>query len=83
MLIVTERFLMKKISLKEWNDSLNRPKSMRTIYRWVEDGKIYPPPEKIGRDYEVDMNASYIDPITFNRKTGIANSLVKRIKDGR
>ncbi|HDL7751266.1 TPA: hypothetical protein PXP51_003684 [Yersinia enterocolitica] len=34
-----------KISLKEWNERRDRPRSMKQIYRWVEAGKIYPLPE--------------------------------------
>ncbi|EMY0609736.1 excisionase [Yersinia enterocolitica] len=71
-----------KISLKEWNERRDKPRSMKQIYRWVEAGKIYPPPEKIGRDYEVESTATYIDPTSTINVAPIKNNLISRIRYG-
>ncbi|WP_420919243.1 excisionase [Yersinia kristensenii] len=55
---------------------------MRQIYRWVDQGKIFPPPEKIGRDYEVEETATYINPPSFTNPPSIRNNLIERIKNG-
>ena len=51
--------------LREWADSQFgecAPKSDETLRRWVRDGKIFPRPRKIGRDYAVRSDAQYIHP---------------------
>lgn len=52
----------KKLTLKEWNSRLPRPRSEETVRRWVRAGKIYPAPVLDGREYLFDENAVRIDP---------------------
>ncbi|NBJ34406.1 excisionase [Serratia fonticola] len=52
----------KKLTLREWNSRLPRPRSEETVRRWVRAGKIYPVPVLDGREYLFDENAVRIDP---------------------
>ncbi|WP_419235844.1 excisionase [Serratia fonticola] len=52
----------KKLTLREWNSRLPRPRSEETVRRWVRAGKIYPVPVLDGREYFFDENAVRIDP---------------------
>ncbi|WP_316150101.1 excisionase [Cupriavidus sp. BIC8F] len=63
---------MKK-RLDEWLKSqFDPPPAIRTARLWVRDGKIYPPPVKVGRAYYVEENAVF--------QNGIARpSLASRI----
>lgn len=46
---------MKRITLAEWNNSyFVKPRSTRQLYRYIKDSRLYPAPEKVGRDYEVE-----------------------------
>lgn len=51
----------KKLTLKEWNSRLPRPRSEETVRRWVREGKIYPAPVKDGREYLFDENSVRIN----------------------
>lgn len=51
----------KKLTLKEWNSRLPRPRSEETVRRWIRAGKIYPAPVLDGREYLFDENAVRID----------------------
>jgi len=53
--------MAKKLTLKEWNNLLPRPRSLETVRRWVRAGKIYPAPVLDGREYLVDESAVRIN----------------------
>jgi hypothetical protein len=51
-----------KIRLGDWLASqFNPAPAVRTALRWIQEGKIYPPPTKVGRAYYVDKNAIFND----------------------
>ena len=53
---------MKRISLSDWNNLyFAKPKSKRSLYRYIRDGRLYPAPEKVGRDYEIEPWAILIN----------------------
>lgn len=56
--------MVKPVPLPVWANKLrgDYPPSMKTVYRWIAQGRIYPRPEKIGRDYFVLETARYVDP---------------------
>ncbi|WP_375541946.1 excisionase [Yersinia alsatica] len=54
---------------------------MKQIYRWVEAGKIYPPPERVGKEYEVESTAIYRNPTSRGSPTQ-TNNLISRIRNG-
>lgn len=67
---------MKKITLSKWNNEyFARPRTPRTLYQYVKDGKIFPAPVKVGREYEVEPTAILID----NECITDTNSLMERI----
>ncbi|CNI93256.1 excisionase [Yersinia enterocolitica] len=71
-----------KISLDEWNKRRDRPRSMKQIYRWIEAGKIYPPPVRVGREYEIESTAIYRNPTERGNLEPAKNNLISRIRDG-
>ncbi|TKY81785.1 excisionase [Pectobacterium polonicum] len=83
----------KLITLNEWcerhysKDSL--PK-IQTLQRWARAGKIYPAPEKHGREYRVSEDAIYINPKDYKlsrriiaERKGFNSDLVRRIINGK
>ncbi len=47
-----------KILLTEWAARLYSPAPSAFVLRkWAREGEIYPPPEKVGRDWMVDERA--------------------------
>lgn len=51
-----------KIPLRTWAERLWSPvPSQRTLERWTRDGRILPPPQKVGRAYYVLPTARYVD----------------------
>nr|WP_250502786.1 excisionase [Caballeronia sp. AZ7_KS35] len=51
-----------KVRLDEWIKRHFEPApAIRTARLWIRDGKIYPPPIKVGRSYYVEDNATYQD----------------------
>ncbi len=53
----------KLLTLDEWARAVyETPPSKATLLRWVKQCRIYPPPEKHGRDYRVLPSARYSDP---------------------
>ncbi|WP_199062157.1 excisionase [Serratia sp. ASV30] len=51
----------KKLTLREWNSRLPRPRSEETVRRWIRAGRIYPAPVIDGREYLFDEYAVRID----------------------
>ncbi|WP_341772209.1 excisionase [Burkholderia gladioli] len=51
-----------KIRLSLWLErEFFPPPAMRTASRWIKQGKIYPPPIKVGNAYYVEETAIYQD----------------------
>ncbi|WP_229011631.1 excisionase [Paraburkholderia gardini] len=51
-----------KIRLNDWLKSQFDPApAIRTARLWIKAGKIYPPPQKVGRAYYVEQNAVFND----------------------
>jgi len=49
-----------KISLEKWGARNYDPAPhIDTLRGWARDGKIYPPPQKVGRAYYVDEHAVF------------------------
>lgn len=49
-----------KIRLNLWLErEFFPPPAMRTASRWIKQGKIYPPPIKVGNAYYVEEKAIY------------------------
>ena len=54
-----------KLRLDEWLKRQFEPApAIRTARLWIRDGKIWPPPVKVGRAYYVDQNATFQDRST-------------------
>ncbi|WP_365782211.1 excisionase [Oryzomicrobium sp.] len=51
------------ISLKKWAERLDPPPHPNTLRNWTRDGKIIPPPVKIGRAYYVNEKARHISEV--------------------
>lgn len=53
---------MKLIRIQAWASSkYEEPPSIFTLRRWARDGRIYPIPKKVGRDWLVTPDARYIE----------------------
>jgi hypothetical protein len=53
--------MTRKIPLADWVSSHYDPAPSPFVYRkWVRDGQIYPPPEKVGKHYYVQEDARRI-----------------------
>jgi hypothetical protein len=51
-----------KVRLDAWlNREFDPPPAITTARTWIRDGKIYPPPVKVGRAYYVEENATFQD----------------------
>lgn len=62
-----------KIRLDEWlKRNFDPPPAIRTARLWINAGKIYPPPVKVGRSYYVEQNATFQDG-------NVRPSLVQRV----
>lgn len=68
---------MNKLTLKQWNSRLPRPRSHETVRRWIRSGKIFPAPVLDGREYLFDEWAERIDT-----KCSPTSELLQRIKNG-
>lgn len=67
---------MKRLTLDEWNNNFfARPRSRRSLYRYIKEGKIFPAPIKVGRDYEIESTAILLD----NNAIKNSQSLMERI----
>jgi hypothetical protein len=53
-----------KIRLDVWlKRNFDPPPAIRTARLWINAGKIYPPPVKLGRSYYVEQTAVFQDGI--------------------
>ena len=49
------------VTLPEWAQlNFSKVPHKNTLLRWVNDGHIHPPPEKIGRKWQVKRDARYV-----------------------
>ena len=53
----------RKITLNQWAERLSPKPHPNTLRNWTRDGKIIPPPIKIGRAYYVDEQARHISEV--------------------
>ena len=64
-----------KIRLDEWlKREFDPPPAIRTARLWINAGKIFPIPVKIGRSYYVEQNATYQDG-------SVRPSLAQRVRE--
>lgn len=83
--------MTKLLTLEEWaKRNYEQPvPSQQTLWRWARNGKIYPAPEKHGREYRVHEEAFYINPKSFSlarkliQEKQIQSPLVERIIHGK
>lgn len=60
-----------------------KPHNVATLRRWVREGRIYPKPVLVGREYQVQKNAVYlsrqgIEPITvIQSEDPIVNDILR------
>lgn len=67
-----------RVTLSEWNKKyFARPRSARQLSRYIQDGKIFPAPIKVGREYEVDSEAILLNNETVRNP----NTLMRRINE--
>lgn len=60
-----------KIRLNDWLKSHFEPaQAIRTARIWAKQGKIYPPPTKVGRAYYVEETAIFNDGTVRQRLAG-------------
>lgn len=53
-----------RVRLDKWlSDNFDPPPAIRTARLWINAGKIYPAPVKVGRSYYVEQNAVFRDGI--------------------
>lgn len=51
-----------KLTLGAWaQKQFEKPPTTHTLRRWARDLKIFPFPQKVGREYLVDPDARYVD----------------------
>lgn len=71
----------KKIPLCQWGEArYDPPPSAWTLRRWVREGQIYPPPEKVGKGYYVHPDARRISVDTGAAAALPGGSLVERLR---
>ncbi|MCG8155165.1 excisionase [Brenneria goodwinii] len=82
----------KLITLNEWCERhySGNPPTIQTLQRWARAGKIYPAPEKHGREYRVREDAVFINPKDYKlslriiaENKGFNSDLVRKIINGK
>lgn len=71
------------LTIPEFINTLPRPRSVKTVRRWICNGMIYPPPEKFGREYIIADNAVYTGSARAIKDSNQTNKLLSRVKHGR
>lgn len=68
-----------RITLSEWNKIYfdEKPRGSRQLYRYIQDGKIYPAPIKVGRGYLLESYAILLDQEAVSNP----NTLMRRINE--
>lgn len=70
------------IRLDQWLAQVfgDAPPSRRTVWRWIDAGRIYPAPQKYGgKCYYFDPSARLIDPQKATRRHAPANKTKSRL----
>lgn len=50
------------VTLQEWAETMfSKVPHSNTLLRWVHDGHIQPPPQKIARVWQVKRDARYVE----------------------
>ncbi|HAT7514660.1 TPA: excisionase [Kluyvera ascorbata] len=72
--------MAKLMNLQEWADSVySTPPSLSTLRRWCREGRIYPTPERHGKEYRLVPDSIYVDPSKKNlRPKAIRQELPKK-----
>lgn len=66
-----------KVILEKWLAlNFDPPPAVRTARLWIGQGKIYPPPIKIGRAYYVEQDAEYVDD-AYTRRRRLVDRILK------
>lgn len=53
---------MRKITLDEWNyNYFAKPRTKKSLYNYIKNGRIFPSPVKVGGIYEIERYAILID----------------------
>lgn len=53
--------MRKQITLEAWAEAqFDPPPSRYTLRKWARNCRIFPVPQKVGREYRVDPHARYI-----------------------
>jgi len=69
------------LTLEEWDrKNFSKPHSLNTLRCWARTGQIYPQPQKVGREYQVDENSRYVDIRKYDTK--IDAPVVRRVFNG-
>lgn len=71
------------LTISEFITTLPRPRSVKTVRRWICNGMIYPPPEKFGREYIIADDAVYTGSTGIIPSSNRNNKLLSRVKNGR
>lgn len=51
------------VTLTEWDKKLfAKPHGRNTLRKWAREGKIQPRPILVGREYQVEEDAKYVQP---------------------
>jgi predicted site-specific integrase-resolvase len=51
----------KWMTLRQWAEqTFATPPHINTLHNWINDGRIHPPPKKIGRLWHLRPNAEYV-----------------------
>lgn len=54
--------MAKLMNLLEWANSVySTPPSLSTLRRWCREGRIYPAPERHGKEYRLLPDSIYVD----------------------
>lgn len=81
-----DAYMKKLIPLRKWAEmQFSSPPTIRTLRRWVRDGRISPQPILVGREYQVNEDAVYVpkpekyqplDLITSNTSDPVVNEII-------
>lgn len=51
-----------RVTLDDWNEQyFAKPRTRKSLYNYIREGKIQPPPIKVGRSYEVEKDAVFVN----------------------
>jgi len=57
---MTQQIQSRFLSLREWAAAeFNTPPHKNTLLKWIHDGRIQPPPVKVGKKWQIKRGAQY------------------------